>query len=68
MEKIKGLNEAGKEEVALMIILWKDFKCDGKLDLDVTTQAIKFADLMGVRAQFEKMLSKVPPLKVVPRE
>jgi hypothetical protein len=61
------LSDANKQEVALMILLWKEFKTDGKLNLEVAICASKFADLFGVHDQFLDLLAKVPPLKIVQR-
>lgn len=61
------LSKAGKEELAVALILWKDFKDQGKMDIEIMKQAISFADYIGVRKEFEGMLSKIPPLKIEPR-
>lgn len=61
------LTQAGKEEIALALILWKDFKCAGKFDIDVNIQLFAFADILGVRKETETMLSKLPPMKIEPR-
>jgi hypothetical protein len=66
-EKIVGLTESGKEDLALAILLWKDFKADGRFDLDITLQAMKMADYLGVRDQYDSLLSKIPPMKIEPR-
>ena len=67
MPQLDQLTEAGKEELALALLLWKDFKCDGKFDLDVTRQVLEFAEMLGVKSQFEALMPKLPPMKVVPR-
>lgn len=61
---MKELSKDGKEELALALILWKDFKTQGKMDLEIFKQAIEFADYLDVRNEFEELLSKLPPLKI----
>lgn len=61
------LTKAGKEELAIALILWKDFKTQGKMDMDITIQAITFADKLGIRSEFEDMQIKIPPMKIEPR-
>jgi hypothetical protein len=65
--RLEDLNDAGREELALAILLWKDFKSDGKVDPTITLAAIKFAMMLGVEKQFDALLSKLPPMKVTPR-
>ena len=58
---------AAKEELALALLLWKDFKSQGRFDVKITLDAIKFAEVLGVKDEFDKLLSKLPPMKIVPR-
>ena len=64
---MRELSEAGKEELALALLLLKDFKSQGKMDLEVSMMVIGLADHLGVRAQFDKLMPIVPPMKIVPR-
>jgi hypothetical protein len=64
---VRELSEAGKEELALALLLLKDFKSQGKMDLEVSMMVIGLADHLGVRAQFDKLMPIVPPMKIVPR-
>lgn len=64
---MRELSEAGKEELALALLLLKDFKSQGKMDLDVTIMVIGLADHLGVRAQFDKLLPIVPHMRIEPR-
>lgn len=66
-DKVVGLTDAGKEDLALAIILLKDFKGQGKFDPKVTLDAIKMAQYLGVGAEYEKLLSRIPPMKIEPR-
>jgi hypothetical protein len=64
---VKELSEAGKEELALALLLLKDFKSQGKMDLEVSMMVIGLADHLGVRAQFDKLMPIVPPMRIEPR-
>lgn len=64
---MRELSEAGKEELALALLLLKDFKSDGKMDLGVSMMILDLADNLGVRSQFDKLLPLIPPMKVTPR-
>ena len=61
------LTKAGKEELAIALVLWKDFKIQGKMDIGITHQAIMFADKLGIRSEYEDMMIKIPPMKIEPR-
>ena len=64
---MRELSEAGKEEIALALLLLKDFKSQGKMDLEVSLMIIGLADHLGVRAQFDKLMPIVPPMRIEPR-
>lgn len=64
---MRELSEAGKEELALALLLLKDFKSQGKMDLEVSMMVIGLADHLGVRAQFDKLMPIVPPMRIEPR-
>lgn len=64
---MRELSEAGKEELALALLLLKDFKSQGKMDLEVSRMIIGLADHLGVRAQFDKLMPIVPPMRIEPR-
>jgi len=64
---VRELSEAGKEELALALLLLKDFKSQGKMDLEVSMMIIGLADHLGVRAQFDKLMPIVPPMRIEPR-
>ncbi len=64
---MKELSEAGKEELALALLLLRDFKSEGKIDLGVTKMILELCEHCGVTAQYNKLMPIVPPMKVVPR-
>ena len=53
------LSQDGKEELALALLLWKDFKCQGKVNFEFYKQMIQFADGLGVRQELEELIKKV---------
>lgn len=65
--KLDDLSDDGKQELALALVLWKDFKTQGKMDLEIFKQAIDLSDMLGVRKEFEELIKKLPPLKIAPR-
>ena len=53
------LSKEGKEELALALLLWKDFKCQGKVDLDLYKQMLALSDYVGVREELDELIKKV---------
>lgn len=64
---MKTLSKAGREEVALALLLLKDFKCKGIFDVDIILSILELAEHLGVRTEYDKILSQVPPMKIEPR-
>lgn len=62
-----NLSDAVKEEVALALILWRDFKSQGKYDIEIAKQMIELARHLGVSGQLDDLLLQVPPMKIEPR-
>ncbi len=63
----RELSSAGREEVALALILLRDFKSEGRFDVDVTRTILVLADHLGVRAEYERLLPHIPPMHIEPR-
>lgn len=61
------LTKAEKDDLAVALILLKDFKCGPILNYDVTMQIIELATELGIEEEFNKMLSKLPPMKIEER-
>jgi hypothetical protein len=61
------LTKEGREELALAIHLWKDFKNQGKMDIEIMKQALYFVKMLGVEKEFDDLHGKLPPLKIEPR-
>ncbi len=56
--------EAWKDEVALALLLWKDFKCNGTFDVEITRTVLLLADDLEVRKEFENLTRTCPPFKI----
>lgn len=62
----KELSEAGREQVALALILLKDFKRDpaNPVDVELFKMIYGLAEVLGVRAEFDRILPVLPPMKI----
>lgn len=63
----KTLSDGGRTQVAFALILLKDFKSEGKMDVDTIKNIISLADHLGVRAEFDKLIPQVPPMQIIER-
>ena len=61
------LTQAGKEELALAILLWKDFKSQGKMDVEIMKQALEFAKNLKIEQEFHALHSQLPPMEIKPK-
>ena len=61
------LTQAGKEELALAILLWKDFKSQGKMDVTIMKQALEFAKKLKIEQEFNMIHSQMPALEIKPK-
>lgn len=59
IHKLEDLTDGGKEELALALLLWKDFKGSENWANSVK-QMFKFADMLGVTTQLEDLIKKMP--------
>ena len=57
-----NLTEAGRKELAVALLLWRDFKTDGKTDMDITRQMLVYAKHLGIEKELEEMSSQLPPV------
>jgi len=64
----KILSEDGKDQLALALILLKDFKSESKFDPDLVKMIYDLADHIGVRSNLDKLFAKIPPMKISPRD
>ena len=67
--KLSELTPEGKEELALMILLWKDFKQQHNTGdvMGIIMQAIQISMMLGVEKEFQDMMAKLPPMRFEPR-
>lgn len=49
------LSKDGKRELALALHLWKSFKCQGKINIEIYKQTIELANYIGVKEEFEEL-------------
>lgn len=63
-----ALTPEGKQDLALALILLKDFKSQGKFDSDLLVQIINLAKHLGVFKEYEDLIPKIPPMEIKPRE
>jgi hypothetical protein len=64
---MKRLSKAGKQELAFALILLRDFKCDGKFDPKVIVAILSLADHIGVRTEYDELMTQIPPMKITQR-
>jgi hypothetical protein len=66
----KKLSDGAKQDLAFALILLKDFKSQGDYGESVNSITLfkyvwELADLLGIKKEFDDMLSKVPPMKIL---
>ena len=61
------LSKEAKEDLAIALILLRDFKGQGKMDVELTKYMVGLAGAIGVRDQYDMMMSKIPPMRIEPR-
>jgi len=64
---MKELSRSGKEQVAFALLLLKDFKCEGRFDMEVIKSIFELADHLGVRKEYDDIMKSVPPMRIEPR-
>lgn len=69
MRKLSDLSEEGKEELALALLLWKDFKKqnDGESWAKAAMQMFEMAEMLGVKKELEYLIPRLPPFKITPK-
>jgi len=63
------LSKDGREQVALALILLRDFKRSGNLteDFENAQEIIRLAGYLGVAEEFDALTPKIPPMEIRPR-
>jgi len=59
IQKLESFSDGGKEELAFALYLWKEFKCQGKMDIKIYKQVYEFADVLDVRKQYDDLEKKI---------
>ena len=67
----RQLSKAGREQLAMALLLLKDWKTGGdgvqKFNVEIVMMIFGLADGIGVRKEFDELLSKIPPMRITPR-
>lgn len=63
----RELSKTGREQLALALILLKDFKADGKFNVEVTRMVFELAQSLGVTKEYDELMCKIPPMRITPR-
>ncbi len=59
------MTKEGKQELALALLLWRDFKADN-FDMTVVRQMYEMAEELGISRELGEMMPKVPKMKIEP--
>jgi len=62
-----SLDQDGKEELAVALLLWKDFKTQDGIDPQITLQMIMLARYLGIDRELDKMMAQLPPMRIIPK-
>ena len=65
--KPRELTKDAKEDIAFALLLLKDFKSQGLFNVDIAMYILNMADHLGVRAEFDELMPKIPPMKIEER-
>ncbi len=55
---VNELSLVAKEELALALFLWKEFKSQGKPDFGIIKQTFQLAEYLGVKEQLDDLTKK----------
>lgn len=62
------LTQEGKEDLALAILLLRDFKSQGQWNPEIVLKMLEFAKILGVIPEYDALMSKVPVMNITPRD
>ncbi len=71
MAVVTQLSEHGRRQVAVALILWRDWRFGESGQNDWGTEAIsmvEMADHLGVRKELDEILPLFPRMKITPRD
>lgn len=64
----KLLSEAGKEDLAIALLLLRDFKSDGRgFDVETVKAMLDMAEYLEITDVLNKMMAKFPTMRIVPK-
>ena len=63
----KELSKEGKRQVATALLLLKDWKCQGRFDIEITKLVFELAEHLGVKAELGEVMPVLPPMRIEPR-
>jgi hypothetical protein len=63
-----NLNHEARQEVALALLLWRDFKSEGKCDPKVFKSLLYLAEELGITEELNVLMSKLPAMHIAPIE
>ena len=58
------MTTAGKERLAIALIMLKDYEGGVSDQVTAMREAMRMADGLGVRPEFDRLLSKLPPFQI----
>ncbi len=61
------LTKEDKEELAVALLLWRDWKSQGRFDQEIVIQMCILAKRIEIYPELETMMSKLPPMQILPR-
>lgn len=64
---LADLSDDGKQQLAMALLLLKDFKTEGRFEPDIVLMIVQLADMLGVREEYDDLVPKIPPMKIEPR-
>jgi len=63
----KTLSNDAKEDLALALILLRDFK-GGGMDIKTVQYILGLAEAINVKEEYDKLMPKIPPMIIKPRD
>jgi hypothetical protein len=65
---MSNLTNEEKEEVALALLLWRDYKNQGiAYDSSIVIKMLVLAEKLDIKQQLNNLFSVIPPMKIEPK-
>lgn len=68
IEHFDGNRRALGLELALALLLWRDFKTQEKYDADIILQMLRLAEKLEVSVELQFLMANLPPMEIKPRK